>query len=281
MRARLCKYRRLILITSICILIFITLGFMAGQRLNVHTEQIDLGLPTHIKLAVLADFHIDTGENIAISRQALAEAMRQQPDAILLVGDYANSETGIKLLPDLFKGIKAPLGVYAVRGNHDHKAGIDRTQQALESVGVKLLVAQNVLLQKGQTKLALAGIDDFWHFTGRAEWEQTYKDFPKDTPLILLSHNPDAVLSSQGQRAKLVISGHTHAGHANLPYAIRKAVGYTIGQQFPSMTEYGMLHPCGLMHERWGWVYITSGVEAGYLPPRWYTRPEVAVLELR
>jgi hypothetical protein len=54
-----------------------------------------------------------------------------------------------------------------------------------------------------------------------------------------------------------------------------------VGTGWPPASSYGRAHPYGLRHERWGWVYVTSGVVRRFTLPRWFTQPEVAVLELR
>ena len=286
------RLRKWLLRISAALLIYIIFGFVVGRRLNVHTEQIALGLPAPVKLVVLADFHVIDARTAASAGQALAEAMRQQPDAILLPGDFVSTIKGIGYLPGLFKDVHAPLGVYAVRGNHDHWTAAEQVQAALESAGVKLLVDRNVLLHKGKTTLALAGIEDLWYLNGQIDWTSAYKDIPPGMPIVLMSHNPDAALMTEGQRAQLIVSGHTHAGHVWMPNILRHTMGRMTGMVLPPMTAYGMAHLYGLMQERWGWIYITSGTNPGYLSPlwrtrpevgipRWYTRTEVVVLELR
>jgi len=100
-------------------------------------------------------------------------------------------------------------------------------------------------------------------------------------PAVLLSHNPDAAIRSEGQRARLILCGHTHAGKIRLPVALHRLLAREVRGGLIPHSEYGRTHIYGLFHERWGWVYVTSGAGAGFAPPRWWTRPEVAMVELR
>jgi predicted MPP superfamily phosphohydrolase len=168
--------------------------------------------------------------------------------------------------------------VFAVLGNHDHWAGSDAVRKALSDTGIRVLMNENVMIRKGRTRLALVGIDDLW--TGTADWAAAWRGVPPGTPAVLLSHNPDAALAPEGQRAMLILSGHTHAGKYWVPTFVHRAVSRISKRGFISASRYGSAHPYGLVRERWGWIYITSGITRGYFPPRWFTRPEVAVIEL-
>jgi uncharacterized protein len=261
------------------LLLLIIAGFITGRRLAINTTRVSLGLPTPIRVAVLSDIHITAGaEGRVWARHAMQEAMRQKPDAILLVGDFVLHRHGIRYIGELVKGLHAPLGVYAVLGNHDHWEGADEITQRLEAEGVQVLTNRSVVIRKGKTRLALVGIDDLpW---GKPDWSAAFRNVPKGMLVVLLSHNPDAALYPQGQRAALIISGHTHGGHAWMPNFVRQAIYRRWGIGIPPRSDYGRAHPYGLIHEHWGQIYISSGVIRS-VPPRWFTQAEVAILELR
>jgi hypothetical protein len=88
-------------------------------------------------------------------------------------------------------------------------------------------------------------------------------------------------LHPEGQRAALIVSGHTHGGQVWMPTIIRVGMHRFAGTGWPPKSDYGRAHPYGLMHERWGWSYITSGVVQRFTLPRWFTEAEAAVLELQ
>lgn len=254
-------------------------GFVVGWRFRVREVDIPLGLSEPVRVAVMSDIHLGSRGSAGMTERAVAEAMRRRPDLVVLVGDFVAGKWGLASIPSALKGLHAPLGVYAVLGNHDHWADGEEVRAQLAAAGVRVLVNDNVILRKGGTRLPLVGIDDLW--TGHVDWERAWRGVPRGLPAILLSHNPQAAAYPAGQRASLILSGHTHGGKIRLPRwmlpLLRRYAHFT---PIPH-TTYGERHPYGLVREKWGWVYITSGVATGYSPPRWYTRPELAVLELR
>jgi hypothetical protein len=273
------RAKRVLWLFFLLVLALFLYGFWVGRKLVLTRKPIPIGLPTPVRVAVLGDFHVASGNRGGgAARAAVLLAERQKPDMIILVGDYVAGRGGIPHIPKMLKEIHAPLGVYAVLGNHDHWADAEAVKAQLKSSGIHLLDNENVVLQKGETRLVLAGIDDLW--SGKVSWQKALSGLPKSTPLVLVSHNPDAALFPQGQQAQLIISGHTHGGQIRLPRFLHRTLERLIGYDFPPATGYGRAHPYGLMREPWGWVYVTSGVAPGYAPPRWYTSPEVTVLEL-
>jgi len=273
------RAKRVLLFLFLLFLVFLFYGFWLGRRLVLTRKQIPLGIPTPVRVVVLGDFHVAAGNRGgAAARAAVLLAERQKPDLIILAGDYVAGRGGLPYMAPILKGIHAPLGVYAVLGNHDHWADAGEAKAQLQAAGIRVLENENAILQKGETRMALAGIDDLW--SGKVSWQKAFAGLPKDIPLVLVSHNPDAALFPQGRRAQLIISGHTHAGQIRLPHRLHRLLERLVGYDFPPATGYGRAHPYGLMREPWGWVYVTSGVAPGYAPPRWYTSPEVTVLEL-
>jgi len=265
---------------SAALLALIAAGFVTGWWLRVRELRIPVGLPTPVRLAVMSDIHLSRGGGgVGMAQRAVRETMRRRPDAIVLVGDFVSGEGGIRYIAPTLAGLRAPLGVYAVLGNHDHWADAQGVRAALGSAGIRVLVNDSVILRKGRTRLALVGIDDLW--AGSVDWRAAWRRVPKAIPVVLLSHNPDAAIDRAGQRATLILSGHTHGGKVLLPrWLLPLLRKYAHFSPVPA-SGYGEQHLYGLVREKWGWVYITSGVAAGFSPPRWFTRPEIAVLELQ
>ncbi len=288
------------------LLLVLVLGLISTQRVEVTHLQIPLNLASPIRLAVLSDIHIGhKGHGVSKARKFVQYAMAQHTDAILLLGDFVTNRQAIPFLKSALQGVKAPLGVFAVLGNHDHWAGVDEVSEALRSLGVKVLVNESTILRKGETAVALVGVDDLW--VGSPNWEKAFSNVPEGVPIVLLSHNPDAALfwmpvSEQGkfltkhaavskadlQRygkslrrypVKLILSGHTHGGHVWLP--LNRLFSYLTGVRLILKTEFGWRHPYGLLDIGTTWVYVTKGVTAGNRMPRWFNAPEVAIIEIR
>jgi len=277
------RRRAIARVAAALVLAAVAAGFVTGSWFRVRRLAVAVGLPAPVRLAVMSDLHLGArGRGAGMARRAVREAMAQRPDAIVLVGDFVSGQAGIPEIPSVVAALHAPLGVYAVLGNHDHWADAPAVEAALESAGVRVLVNDSVVVRKGKARLALVGIDDLW--AGSVDWDAAWRDVPKRTPVVLLSHNPEAAaqvgqVSNLPHRAALIVSGHTHAGKFRLPRFVHRALIRLTGRGLIPATAYGSAHPYGLMREKWGWVYITSGVTCG-APPRWYTRPEVALVEL-
>jgi predicted MPP superfamily phosphohydrolase len=261
------------------LLAFVIAGLVVGRRLRVSFVRVPIGIPTPLRIAVLGDFHIAMGGfGKGLAREAVQEAMRQRPDAIILLGDYVSGKPGIRHIRAVFEEMQAPLGVYAVQGNHEHWTDARTVRRELEALGIRVLVNEDAMLRKGDTRLALVAIDDLW--AGKVDWQAAYRNVPKNVPIVLVSHNPDAALDPRGQRAALIISGHTHGGMVGPFRPVLRGINRLTGHGLPPGTRYGRSHLSGLFREPWGWVYVTSGVTPGFDPPRWFLHPEVVVLEL-
>jgi len=270
------KARRFIFAALLAVLIA---GIVVGRQLRVTHVRVPIGIPTPLRIAVLGDFHLAVGGyGAGIARKAAREAMRQKPDAIILVGDFVSGKPGIRHIRAVFKGIHAPLGVYAIQGNHEHWTDAKKVRGELEALGIRVLVNDSVMLQKGETLLALVAIDDLW--AGKVDWQAAYRNVPSNVQVLLASHNPDAALDPEGQRAALIVAGHTHGGMVGPFGPLLRGINRLTGHGFPPGTRYGRSHLAGLFREPWGWVYVTSGVTPGTVLQRWFTRPEVVVLEL-
>jgi len=230
----------------------------------------------NFRLAVLSDIHIGSGgKGMERWRRALASAEKERPDAILLVGDYVTSHAGIPALQKAFRNIRAPLGVYAVLGNHDHWAGSKAITGILEQQGIHVLTNRAVRLRKGNGELWIVGIDDLW--TGKPNWQEAFRGVPRNAAIVLLSHNPDAAITPYRERADLILSGHTHGGQMWLPLA--RVLARVFDFALIPHSEYGSRYPHGLRREGNTWVYVTKGVTAGSRLPRWFNSREVVIIE--
>ncbi len=164
-------------------------------------------------VAVLTDLHIDniTGRNRL--RAIVEKTMAWKPDLILLVGDFVDgtvSERLEELRP--LTGLDAPLGVWGVPGNHEYYFGFQEWMDALESLGVKILLNKSTLLSNG---IAVAGIaDPAAERTGETppEVEMALQGIPEGTPVLLMSHQPRMTPKAAMHGVDAVFSGHTHGG---------------------------------------------------------------------
>lgn len=237
------------------------------RRQTVHIRDLPPDLEG-LRIALLSDFHAGRLTPRSLLRRAADEAMRAQPHLIALTGDFVDrSPADLDRAMDATRDLWAPLGVYAVPGNHDHAAGaIGLWERAIAShQTLEDLTNRYVLLHHGEATLCVAGIDDLQEGTPSLELPPPAL---RDTT-ILLAHNPDQAERSRraDDDVDLVLSGHTHGGQIRLP---------SLGP----LHRKSSIYDHGLQRRPWTQVYTSRGIGTTLLPIRLGARPEVALLEL-
>ncbi len=246
----------------------------------------------HLKVAVLADFHVcepfmplDRVAEIVDATNAL------KPDLVLLLGDYpASGRIAWRRVPlDAFartvEGLRAPLGIHAVLGNHDwwddreaqmRRAGPPEAQRALEARGIPVLENDAVRLVHEGRPFWLAGLGDQQSFLDRAGNVVAWRDdlpatltrITDDAPAILMAHEPD-IFPEVPDRFALTLSGHTHGGQIRLlglSPAIRRIEGLDL--------SYGHVVSKG-RH-----IIVSGGFGVSRVPVRIGVPPEIVWLDL-
>jgi uncharacterized protein len=239
-------------------------------RTRIHLR--DLPAPLEgLRIALLTDLHAGEGTPLSLIRRASRLAMRERPDLIAITGDLAADDApDFQPVLEALDCLAAPLGVYAVPGNHDHVIGIEQWQREMgEHPRIQGLTNRSVVHEVGGARLCIAGVDDL--SCGEPSLNSLPSPDRRDVT-ILLAHDPN-----QAERAKraydsvdLVLSGHTHGGQVRLPL-----IGALLK---PSAS--GKLYDEGLRRRPWTQVYVSRGIGTIHLPVRFLCRPEVAILEL-
>jgi predicted MPP superfamily phosphohydrolase len=242
---------------------------------SVRIERPTLALPhlpaafQNLRVAFLTDIHhgpfISLDYVASIVRTTLALA----PDLILLGGDYVSQEA--KYITPCFEvlaGLKAPLGVFGVLGNHDHRQGLAETQAAFESAGIGELTNRGVWLERGSQRIRLGGVDDLWY--GQPDPRPAVGDATPEDGCLVVSHNPDFAEKLRDSRVGLVLSGHTHGGQVYVP-------GYG-APIVPS--RYGQKYLQGRVQAPATQVYVSRGLGTVTPPLRYNCRPELTLITL-
>lgn len=194
----------------------------------VHEYEVPMsGLPANLdgtRVVVLSDTHLGTmiGSNWLEARIAQVQAL--YPDLIILAGDIIEGDDADKeeMLVRSFRKFSAPMGVWAVTGNHEYYAGLAHSLQLLDQAGARVLRDRNIELRPG---LVLAGVDDLTSRRQRGETGQFMEralDGRAPGATILVSHSPMEPERAAALGAGLMISGHTHSGQIwPFNYAVR------------------------------------------------------------
>jgi len=239
-------------------------------RTTIHVRSLPPELEG-IKIALLTDLHAGEGTPLRLIRRACEMAVRQKPDVIALTGDLAADDAdGFGEVLGAVSCLRAPLGVFAVPGNHDHIVGIDTWHRQInDNPVIEDLTNRAVVREIGNARLCIAGVDDLSRGTPRMDALPPPDE--RDTT-ILLAHDPDQAERARRtyDRVDLVVSGHTHGGQVRLPWvgALRNPA------------ERDDLYEEGLRRRPWTQVYTSRGVGTVHLAVRFLCRPEVAILTL-
>jgi predicted MPP superfamily phosphohydrolase len=186
-------------------------------RLDTVRYQVHLAGPTAepVRLALLSDLHLGLANRAGHLSRVVDAVERAEPDVIVLAGDIFDSN--FTALGDpapiraQFERLQAPLGVYAILGNHDGGPTWSRMVELLDSAGVKLLSDQAVEVGG---RFTLVGRRDSSPIGGTPTPRQpvpALTDTETKRPIIVLDHQPSHLREYLGQ-ADLMLSGHTHRG---------------------------------------------------------------------
>jgi len=211
---------------------------------------------------------------------AMEQAQAQKPDIVFFVGDYAYEHHLLRSLHltqwlmvnpadtvEAMARIHAPLGSYAVLGNHDWWWNGPEMIRLLNKTHIRLLRDQSVYIHSGSTKLWVAGLDDMAPnkpYDIAAMLAKTNNQ----APIVLLAHSPD-VFPSVPQQVALTLAGHTHGGQVYIPF---------IGR--PIVPIQHKKYAYGYFNENGHQLFVTSGIGISIIPIRFLTPPEIVVLNL-
>jgi predicted MPP superfamily phosphohydrolase len=196
-----------------------------------------------------------------------------EPDLVLLLGDYViRGVVGGRFVPPepmarILSRLAAPLGVFAVLGNHDWWFDAPRVQASLESHGIPVLEDRAARVTGSPCDLWVAGISDYWE--GAHDVDRALAGVADKAPVIAFTHNPD-IFPDIPEGVLLTVAGHTHGGQVRFPLVGRPIV--------PS--EFGQRYAAGHVREGERDLFVSTGVGTSILPVRFLVPPVVTLLVL-
>lgn len=258
----------------------------ASLRVASSTITLEPGSPTldGLRIAVLADLHVGSPWNgVDNLARVVAATNAAHPDLVLLAGDYViKGVLGGRFVPPetiapRLQELQAPLGVFAVLGNHDWWLGAPRVRAALHAAGIPTLDDRAIAVDRPRDgglpddeprHFWLAGVSDFW--AGPHDVRRALRGVADDAPVIVFTHNPD-VFPRVPARVALTIAAHTHGGQVWLPVVGRLVV--------PS--RYGQRYAIGHVVERGRHLFVSPGIGTSIIPVRFCVPPEISLVTLR
>lgn len=234
---------------------------------------------THkLTITVIADLHAG-GPNMGIERvrQVVDAGIALNSDLVVILGDYFATHRFITehVAPAAWAAelarLKAPLGVYAILGNHDWWYNVAGVRAALRKVHIPLMENDAVLLGKPGARFWLAGLGDqlaHWigpsEFRGEDDLPGTLAKITTSDPVILLAHEPD-IFPEVPARVALTLAGHTHGGQIKLPFMPPVWAPSAFGARF----AYGHIV------ERDRHMIVSGGLGTSKVPLRLGVPPEI------
>ncbi len=251
-------------------------GWRQAQHFDRSSHTVALaGLKKPLRLVQLSDLHYGPYVSIMRVKAWISAAMQQKPDLIVITGDIVDTITAVAdqevLALELAK-LRAPLGVFAILGNHDYfhfdsrdhpEIGTPEMIQRFEAVGLKYLTNAGVQLRED---FFLAGVDDLWK--GKPDLIKALEQRPDTGASLLLCHNPD-LLPQVPPVVGLTLCGHTHGGQVRLPFDIGLL----------SVSKYGERFQKGFV-EAPAKAFISRGLGTTGPPIRTFCNAELVTLEL-
>lgn len=245
-------------------------GVLEASRIRI--ESVVLSTPLlepgsrNITVAQISDLHLGliVGERKVARVKELLESVG--PDILVSTGDLVDGMAPhLDQLSVLLDGIKAPLGKYAVTGNHEFYAGLSESLDFHRRAGFTVLRGESALAGD----ILLAGVDDPAGYrtdeTVHASEDSVLPEAGKNEFTILLKHRPLVQTASLG-RFDLQLSGHTHRGQI-FPFK------YLVKLQYPMLDG---LYPLGKNSA----LYTSRGTGTWGPPMRVFSPPEITVFTI-
>ena len=263
---------------------------MRGRPVAVKTYPVSPWRPVpvpRLRIALVADLHACRPFMPPARIAAIVEQVNGlAPDLICLLGDYAGHAWGSRtvapaeVVPELL-GLSAPLGVFAVFGNHDWKDDpeasthrVTHWHRAFAEAGIATLNNRATVIETAQGSFTLAGLDSQRAFrkrfsratTGADDLDAVLPALDPERFTLLMAHEPD-IFARLPDHVDLTVSGHTHGGQIR-PF----------GRAMLVPSAFGTRYAYGHITKGQRQLVVSGGLGLSGLPLRWNMPPEVTLV---
>ena len=236
--------------------------------------QVDIllpGLPQELDgfpIAQMGDMHLGPYTDAEDVRRGVRIVNSLDAQIVVITGDafYGNPDYA-RICAQELTALKAPLGVFAIAGNHERWIEAEKAEGPLREAGLTVLCNASFRIRVNEVDLWLLGMDDLvW---GLGDLDLTLQGVPNDAFKVLLVHEPDFADEAAKAGINLQLSGHSHGGQICLPW-LGPVMLPTMAQKYPSG-----LYQIGKM-----WLYTNRGLGVVKPPIRLNCRPEITLVRL-
>ncbi len=277
------------------ILLFISFGWgmIRGKtHVKVFEKSIELSeLPKSfdgLKIVQLSDMHLaGFYNNPKYIREVVKKVNQLKPDLILFTGDLVhNFSEEIDPFVHILNELKAPLGKFAILGNHDYghyynwesdaeeEANLVRVKTQFRASGFDLLLNEHRTISLNGHSVEVIGVENWGKppFPQLGDLPEAMSGTNPELVKILLSHDPSHwdLQVREKEDIALTLSGHTHG----------MQFGIEIGNFKWSPSKWTYRHWAGLYRENGQYLYVNRGIGYTGFPGRVGIRPEITLLTL-
>ncbi|TWI95911.1 hypothetical protein JN11_04186 [Mucilaginibacter frigoritolerans] len=236
----------------------------------------------------LSDIHSGSFDNTEAMQRGIDLAKAQKSDLFVFTGDLVNNAAWeIEPYIKNFGQLKAPYGQFSILGNHDYgdyiewvseaekAANLDKLKQHHKELGYRLLLDENVEIEKNGQKISLIGVQNWGKgFIQIGDLDKALRGVDKDAFKILLSHDPshwEEKVRYNPTTIHLTLAGHTHGAQFGVEVA---------GFRW-SPVQYRYVDWAGLVNEKNRYLYVNRGFGFLAFSGRLGIWPEITVITLK
>jgi len=243
------------------------------------------GLPADfdgMTVAVISDVHADVRRGgPAGVRRIVEQVNATRPDLIVLLGDLIHRYRRAPRYLPLLAGLRAPEGVWACLGNHEHACvwysrhlrqlrgpPVREWRERYAELGIELLFNEATPLERGGSRVWIVGVGDT--YSGQADLPAALSAAQTDEFCLAITHHPDLIDDPAVGGLDLLLAGHTHGGQIYLPILGPVHVSC----RNPRQRAAGLVRANGTV------MYVTRGAGEG-VPLRLGCPREIPIITLR
>ncbi|MDF2434435.1 MAG: uncharacterized protein JWP44_4066 [Mucilaginibacter sp.] len=236
----------------------------------------------------LSDIHSGSFDNTEAVQRGIDLAKAQKSDLFVFTGDLVNNAAWeIEPYIERFSQLKAPYGQFSILGNHDYgdyihwdseaekDANLDKLKGHHKTLGYRLLLDENVVIEKDNQKISLIGVQNWGRgFIQIGDLDEALQGVDKDAFKILLSHDPthwEEKVRYHPTTIHLTLAGHTHGAQFGVETAAFRW----------SPVKYRYLDWAGLVNEKNRYLYVNRGFGFLAFSGRLGIWPEITVITLK
>lgn len=268
-----------IVLLAIVYIIYFYARFAEPHMLDIHYENIvseHVSKNKTVKIVQFSDTHLSDYFNIEDLDSVIEKINGESPDIVVFTGDLIDHfndysyKGNIDRIWEALGKIEAPLGKYAVYGNHDYGGGgVKAYSTIMAKSGFVTLVNENVKLE--EYGLNIVGLDD--SIFGNVDDRKLSSCIDQNCYNLIISHEPDIIDSFLEYDIDLFLSGHSHGGQVNIPVISTNML--------PALAEKYTRGIYEFENHRDTVLYVNVGIGTSQVPFRFMAVPEISVFMLK